>query len=87
MGSDGYIEDISDKNVLKLFLGTNDIEQINIISQWFNNTNMSLWRLNSKPKQVEERVARFNAYSSRLDLDADRLLGDEYPTFRVLKAD
>ena len=86
VGSDNWIADISDKNVLESLLGTKDVVKINEVSQWINRTNSYLWRLNSKsPTKKEERVARFGALSDRLVLDCDRDPLDEYPAFRVLR--
>ncbi|MFH1311121.1 MAG: hypothetical protein ABIH65_01815 [Nanoarchaeota archaeon] len=87
VGPDSFIDKLADMNVLEQILGTKDVIKINEVSQWINRTNSFIWRLNSKPSQKEERVARFVAYGSRLylDCDGDPLYGD--PAFRVLKVD
>ena len=87
VGSDGWIENIADKKVLEFFLGTSNIEQINKVSQWINNTNVYFWRLNSNPKTKDERVARFSAVQGRLGFDCCGSLLFKYPAFRVLKVD
>lgn len=87
VGKDGLITDISDKKVLELFLGTENVSEINEIAQWINGTNSSIWRLNSKPKQREERVVGFGACSYRFDLNVLRgpLVG--YPAFLVSRVE
>ena len=87
VGTDDWIKNISDKNVLEALLVTKDIAKINEVSQWINGTNSYLWRLNSKPKQKDERVARFLAYGSGLSLGCLRNPLNEYPAFRVLRVD
>ena len=63
VGADGWIKDISDKQVLESLIGTQDINKINNVSQWFNDTDSSLWRLNKKPNSF--RLLKFyTLYSS-----------------------
>lgn len=87
IGVDGFIQDIPDSKILKPFLGTKSINKINEVSNWINNTNTRLWRLNFKPVAKEERIVRFDADSVRLYLVCywDPLIG--YPGFRVLQVD
>lgn len=87
VGSDGWIKDIPDKKILKSLLGIDNIKRINEISQWINNTNTYLWRLNSKPLQKNERVVGFDACLDGLYLLCDRLPAYLYPAFRVLKVE
>ena len=87
VGPDGWINEIPDENTLEKLLGTSNIEQINKVSQWINNTDTHIWRLNSKPKTKNKRVARFVTCVDRFDLFCRGLLLDEYPAFRVLKVD
>ncbi len=87
VGEDGWISDIKDKKVLKSLLGTDNIKKINEISQWSNNTNTYIWRLNSKPAQKNEGVVRFDANSDGLDLDCGGDPAGRYPAFRVLEVD
>ncbi|MFA5174467.1 MAG: hypothetical protein WC438_04775 [Candidatus Pacearchaeota archaeon] len=68
IGPDRLIES-GDCLALKSLLGNGDINKINSVYQWINQTNAYLWRLNEKPKNVDERVARFNALSDGVDLD------------------
>lgn len=87
VGPDCGIDQIPDKKVLESLLGTQDISQINAVSQWFNGTDFYIWRLNSMPKQLDKRLARFGASDSRLVLICGRVPLSEFPAFRVLQAD
>jgi len=85
VGKDGWIKDISDKEVLTAIFGTEDIKKINEVFQWINQTNAYLWRLNSKPSKRDERVVGFDASPGRLLLDCLWDPAIRYPAFRVLK--
>jgi hypothetical protein len=87
VGPDQGIRDVKDKGVLEALLGTQDVSKINEVSQWINGTNASLWRLNSKPKQLNKRVAGFNALDNRLNLDCVRSPRNGDPAFRVLQVE
>ena len=87
VGPDDWMTNIPDKNVLESLLGTQNVSQINQVSQWVNGTNAYLWRLNSKPKEKTERVAGFYAYVGRLVLVCNGGPHDEFPAFRVLKVE
>ncbi len=86
VGPNDWINEIPDKNILEKLLGTSNIKQINDVSQWINKTNIRIWRLNSKPKTKDERVAGFGAYDW-LDLNCYRDPLRECPAFRVLRVD
>jgi hypothetical protein len=86
VGSEGFVQDIPNKKVLEALLGTQDVSQINAVSQWINGTNSFLWRLNSKPSKKDERVAWFVANDNVFLLCLRGSL-DGYPAFRVLKVD
>jgi hypothetical protein len=68
VGEDRVIE-TKDSKALTVLLGTGDISEINSVYQWLNQTNAYIWRLNNKPKQVDERVAWFDAGSGGAGLD------------------
>ena len=85
VGPDNWVDNIPDKDILERVLGTQDVEQINAVSQHINGTNAYIRRLNSKPKQLDKRVARFSAYDDRLVLGCGRGALGGYPAFRVLK--
>lgn len=87
IGPDDLIDKLPDANVLEQILGTKDIAKINEVSQWINGTDFYIWRLNSKPKEKIERVARFYAVEYRLDLYCNMGPHSEDPAFRVLKVD
>ncbi|MBU0958318.1 MAG: hypothetical protein KKB31_00075 [Nanoarchaeota archaeon] len=87
VGPNDWIENILDKSVLESLLGTNDINRINKVSNWINETDTYLWRLNSKPSKKDERVVGFSAYSDGLGLSAAWDPLDEYPAFRVLQVE
>jgi hypothetical protein len=71
VGPDKVIEQ-EDSSALTALLGTGDINETKGVYNWINQTPTYIWRVNSKPKQVDERVARFVAGSGRAYLDCDR---------------
>ena len=87
VGPNGWLSEMSDKNVLESLLGTNDVTKINEVSQWINGTDSYIWRVNSKPKEKIEKVAGLDAGGSRLGFDCYRVPQYECPAFRVLKVD
>lgn len=74
----------ADKNVLEKILGTNDIEKIKKVFKWINNTPTWIWRVNSKPTNKDERVARLYANSGWVVVDCDRIPSDGYPSFGIV---
>ncbi len=87
VGPNDWIENMSDKKVLKSLLGTQDVVQIDKISQWINGTNSFICRFNSKPKTKDERVARFGTDDYALLFDCDRFTILKFSAFRVLRVD
>ena len=85
VGQDGRISDISDKRFLESLLGTKDASGINCVSHWINETDGSIWRLNSKPKKIVEKVIGFGAHSAGLDIGYNGDLLTTHPAFRVLR--
>ena len=71
VGKDGQIKDVSPKSYLELLLGEKDAGKINNVFQFINKTDCYIWRLNSKPNKLDERVAWFNAGSDRANLNCD----------------
>ena len=55
----------ADSKAVEVLLGTRDISEISAVYKWLNQTPAWIWRLNEKPKKVDERVARFSAGSVR----------------------
>ena len=82
VGEDRFIED-ADRSALKALLGTDNIQEIKNIYNWINETDTYIWRINSKPNKVDERVARFGADSDRADLDCYRYPDGRYPSLGV----
>ena len=72
VGSDGWINELTDSHVLEEILGTQDTQKINNVSHYINGTASYLWRLNSRPKQKEERIARFDADDDWLEFNLQR---------------
>ena len=87
VGPDGFINNIPDKNILESLLGTQDVSKINAVSQWINETDTYLWRLNSKPKKFNKRVAGFNAHDCLLGPDCNWGPLGVCPAFRVLQVE
>ena len=61
-----------DSSALKSILGSGDISQIKEVYNWINQTPSWIWRVNSSPNQIDERVARFLACSDWASLSCDR---------------
>ena len=69
MGQDGFLPAGSPEKVYQSLLGTqNSLGKINDVFKWLNETQTYIWRVNSKPRQRDERVAGFVAISGRADL-------------------
>ena len=71
VGPDGFIAkpETNAGAAPQALLGTQQsLQEINHVYRWFRNTDAYIWRINSIPKSVDERVARFNAGSGRADL-------------------
>jgi hypothetical protein len=72
VGPDRILE-FGDGSALTALLGDGNINQIKSIYNWINGTDTYLWRINSKPKSVDERVARFRANSNWASLNCGGL--------------
>lgn len=70
VGKDRELE-VSDKNVLEALVLTNDVDEVKKVLNWINETPVWIWRLNNKPKDVDERVARFVASDDRAGLSCN----------------
>ena len=70
MGDDGYITNVSGmKEPLNALLGVNhDVDKINDVYKWLTDMDTYIFRVNSTPSKIDERVVRFNA-----DSDGSRL--------------
>jgi hypothetical protein len=61
---DEWIKETKKPKSYQTLLDTSDsIQDINSLFKWLNGTDTKAWKLNSKPKSIDERVARFYAYS------------------------
>ncbi len=69
---DEWVKDSKTPQVYNALLGTNNLQEINQIYSWITKKPAYLWKLNNKPKSVDERVARFYADSGRANLDCGR---------------
>jgi hypothetical protein len=64
VGQDGKIPAGSSETLYQKLLGTqSSVANIDSVFRWLNGTDTYLYRLNSKPKSVDGRVARFGADS------------------------
>jgi hypothetical protein len=52
-----------DSNALTALLRDGDIDKIKSVYNWINQTPTWIWRVNSKPESIDERIARFVAGS------------------------
>lgn len=70
VGTDGVIPAGSPVSLYQKLLGTDSsLDKIKGVFNWLNGTDTYIWRLNSKPKGLDERIARFYASSYRAYLD------------------
>ena len=82
VGDDGVIPAGSPVTLYQKLLGTqSSVTDINSIFKWLNGTDVYMWRVNSKPSKLDERVARFVANSGRAGLGCN---GDPANTFAGL---
>ena len=73
IGKNGQIPANSPEQLYKDLLGTkSSVQKISEVIQWLNQTPTYIWRLNSKPKKLTERVAGFVANSDRANFDCSR---------------
>ena len=63
VGSNEYVKDSVNKTNYKSLLGTDNLNEINEVYNWITGKDAYIWRLNLKPKSLDERVAGFVAYS------------------------
>jgi len=68
VGSDGDLDSINPINELETLLGTRNKQEVIDVFSWLNETPTYLWRLNSRPDKLDERVAGFGANSGGADL-------------------
>lgn len=83
VGADEWIKESKDTDYLNAILGTNNINEINQVYQRINGTDARIWRVNSKPASIDERVAWFNADSVGVDLCCCRDPRGSYSSFGV----
>ena len=76
VGNDEYVKNSKDKANYKSLLGTDNLNEINEVYNWITGKDSYLWRLNSKPKSLDERVARFYADSGGTGLYCYRYPSD-----------
>ena len=72
VGPDRFIE-TNDSNALEALLLDKDVDRVNNVFNFINGTNAYIWRVNGKPKKMDERVARFGAGSDWASLNCYRL--------------
>ncbi|MEK6933288.1 MAG: hypothetical protein AABW75_00240 [Nanoarchaeota archaeon] len=63
VGQDGWISKLNDADVYEALLGTDKTQEIDEVFQWLNGTDAYLFRVNSRPSKLDERVAGFYAGS------------------------
>jgi len=72
-GPDGLVSTLQGETALfKDLLGTEDMQEIQNVYHWLTNVPLYLWRVNAKPPQIDERVARFDADAGRTNLNCNR---------------
>ena len=71
VGLDELVKNASDKKPYKAILGTDDTAEINAVYNWITGKDAYLWRVNSKPKKNDVRIARVDASTGRAILSCD----------------
>ena len=73
IGKDDLIKNTLCTQAYQALLGTSDsIQEINSLFQWLNETDTYIFRVNARPKKnIDERVAWFDAYSAGAGLYCD----------------
>ena len=87
VGKSGLITKVVIGQVLEPLLGTQDVNKLNDVSYWINNTPFGIWRYDQKPKQNSEGVVGFSAGDGGLGLDCDGDLLYRIPAFRVIRVE
>ncbi len=72
VGPDELVKHTSTPATYKALLGTDNTTEIQHVYKWITKRDLYLWRLNEKPRVVDERVAGFVAISDGVDLGCDR---------------
>ena len=73
VGADGTIPAGSPETLYQKLLGTqSSVSDINSVFKWLNGTDTYIWRVNSKPSKLDERVAGFGADTGRAGLGCGR---------------
>ena len=71
VGADGEIRALKSQKALTAITGEDNVQRIHEVYNWINGTDVYLWRVNSKPNTVDERVAGFVAVSGGAGLGCD----------------
>ena len=88
IGPDGYLKnaETNAQPALNAVLGSKKTDEIDEIYKWITGKDTYIWRLNNKPKKIEERVARFSANSVRAYLNCNRNPSGSYSSLGVRAA-
>jgi hypothetical protein len=68
VGPDECVKDSKNKTNYKSLLNSDNLQEINAVYNWITGKDAYLWRINSKPASLDERVAWFGAVSGGADL-------------------
>ncbi len=80
---DEWVKDSKTPQVYNVLLGSDNIQEINQIYSWITKKPAYLWRVNSKPQTIDERVALFVADSGGASLGCDWNPTDAYSSLGV----
>ena len=72
VGEDEFVKDSRDKALYGALLGTEDKSKIVKVYKWLTGVPLYIWRVNSKPDRMDQRVAWFGAGSGGAVLGCDR---------------
>ena len=69
---DEWVKNSTNSKPYKAILGTDNLQEINQVYKWLTRVEPHIWRVNSKPNQIDPRVVGFVAGSDGLVLDCFR---------------
>ena len=86
VGPDGYIVKNSFENESAALFGTHDTKEVGAVWHWISGQKPHLWRLNSRPAQIEERcvVLGVSYDVDGFDFDANDVVNDQRPARGVV---
>lgn len=85
VGPDEWVKNSKTPEVYKALLQDSNLENINNIYKWITEKDQYLWRINSKPKNIEKRLVGLGSADDRSVFNADDGLSYSSRCFGVLE--